>query len=74
LEKYVKHDKRLPYMLKRLRENGAKTFLLTNSDYSYTYPIMAYLLDGAHEEMKSWLDYFGMGSYFCDIINMGQIL
>lgn len=29
----------------RLRANGAKVFLLTNSDYNYTDKIMKYLLE-----------------------------
>ncbi|KRZ56965.1 Cytosolic purine 5'-nucleotidase, partial [Trichinella nativa] len=36
LEKYVHKDPRLPMLLTRMRDNGAKTFLLTNSGYFYT--------------------------------------
>ena len=32
-------------LLRRLRDNGAKVFLLTNSDYNYTNHIMKYLLE-----------------------------
>lgn len=45
LEKYVKKDERLPMFLARLKESGAKTFLLTNSDYNFTNQIMTYLFD-----------------------------
>lgn len=48
LEKYVKKDERLPTFLARLRESGAKTFLLTNSDYNFTNKIMTYLFDFPH--------------------------
>ncbi|KRX94741.1 Cytosolic purine 5'-nucleotidase, partial [Trichinella pseudospiralis] len=55
LEKYVHKDPRLTMLLTRMRENGAKTFLLTNSGYFYTDKVMTYLLDS---ETKSWRSYF----------------
>ncbi|KRZ68133.1 Cytosolic purine 5'-nucleotidase [Trichinella papuae] len=55
LEKYVHKDPRLAMLLTRMRENGAKTFLLTNSGYFYTDKVMTYLLDS---ETKSWRSYF----------------
>ncbi|KAL1505223.1 hypothetical protein ABEB36_004837 [Hypothenemus hampei] len=63
LEKYVKKDERLPTFLARLRESGAKTFLLTNSDYNFTNRIMTYLFDFPHgakpdEPHRSWQTYF----------------
>lgn len=48
LEKYVRKDERLPMFLTRLKESGAKTFLLTNSDYNFTDKIMTYLFDFPH--------------------------
>jgi 5'-nucleotidase len=54
---YVRRDARLALLLKRMRQRG-KTFLLTNSDYFYTRPIMQYLLEGWEPGM-SWMDYFG---------------
>ena len=45
LEEYVHRDERLPMLLDRLRENGVKTFLLTNSEFWYTEAIMTYLLN-----------------------------
>lgn len=48
LEKYVRKDVRLPMFLTRLKESGAKTFLLTNSDYNFTNRIMTYLFDYPH--------------------------
>lgn len=48
LEEYVRKDARLPMFLARLRESGAKTFLLTNSDFNFTNKIMTYLFDFPH--------------------------
>ena len=45
LEEYVVKDERLPMLLSRIRESGAKVFLLTNSEYWYTEKIMTYLFD-----------------------------
>ena len=45
LSKFVQRDDRLPTLLVRLRANGAKVFLLTNSDYNYTDKIMKYILE-----------------------------
>ncbi|XP_017782621.1 PREDICTED: cytosolic purine 5'-nucleotidase isoform X2 [Nicrophorus vespilloides] len=63
LEKYVNKDDRLPMFLTRLRESGAKTFLLTNSGYNFTDKIMTYLFDFPHgarpeEPHKNWKTYF----------------
>lgn len=48
LDEYVKKDERLPMILTRIRESGAKVFLLTNSDYNFTDKIMTYLFDFPH--------------------------
>lgn len=45
LDEYVHKDERLPMLLDRMRDSGAKVFLLTNSEYWYTNAIMQYLLD-----------------------------
>ncbi|XP_011301315.1 cytosolic purine 5'-nucleotidase isoform X2 [Fopius arisanus] len=63
LEEYVKKDERLPMFLRRIRESGAKVFLLTNSDYVFTDKIMTYLFDfpyGARpdEPHSDWKTYF----------------
>lgn len=71
LDEYVKKDPRLPMFLTRIRESGAKTFLLTNSDYKYTNKIMTYLFDFSDElstkcdekcakPKRSWKSYFDM--------------
>lgn len=48
LEEYVHKDERLPMLLSRIRESGAKLFLLTNSDYKFSNRIMTYLFDFPH--------------------------
>ncbi|KAF5286386.1 hypothetical protein FQA39_LY16306 [Lamprigera yunnana] len=63
LDEYVKKDDRLPMFLTRLRQSGAKTFLLTNSDYNFTDKIMTYLFDLPHgpkatDPHRNWKTYF----------------
>ena len=48
IDEYVKKDDKLPMFLTRIRESGAKVFLLTNSDYVFTDKIMTYLFDFPH--------------------------
>jgi 5'-nucleotidase len=48
MEEFVKRDPRLPTVMARLRESGAKLFLLTNSDYNFTNKIMTFLFDFPH--------------------------
>lgn len=59
-EKYVYRDERLPVLLNRLRMHGAKTVLLTNSEYEYTNKIMSYLLDFPSEDgqKKEWTSFW----------------
>lgn len=64
LSKFVQRDDRLPILLTRLRANGAKVFLLTNSDYNYTDKIMKYLLETQENGIpkdaagRHWTTYF----------------
>ncbi|KAM7349997.1 5' nucleotidase B isoform 1-T1 [Cochliomyia hominivorax] len=63
LDYYVKKDPRLPMVLARIRESGAKVFLLTNSDYNFTNKIMTYIFDFPHgakpeEPHRDWKTYF----------------
>ncbi|VVC33953.1 Hypothetical protein CINCED_3A008224 [Cinara cedri] len=60
---YVTKDPRLPMFLARIRDSGAKVFLLTNSDYRFTNMIMTYLFDYPHgasetEPHRDWQTYF----------------
>ncbi|XP_060859021.1 cytosolic purine 5'-nucleotidase isoform X2 [Metopolophium dirhodum] len=63
LSDYVNKDARLPMFLARIRQSGAKVFLLTNSDYWFTNMIMTYLFDYPHgaspsEPHRDWQSYF----------------
>jgi len=60
LDQYVHKDEQLPVMLERIRQHGAKVFLLTNSEYHYTDKIMAYLLDKPCSQSgdEGWSAYF----------------
>jgi 5'-nucleotidase len=62
LDYYVKKDPRLPLLLLRIRESGAKTFLLTNSDFNFTNKIMSYLFDFGEKSTLSsdWKSYFSI--------------
>ncbi|XP_033757253.1 cytosolic purine 5'-nucleotidase-like [Pecten maximus] len=60
MEKFVHKDKRLPLLLNRMREHGAKTMIITNSDYTYSNKIMEYLLDfpDLPGPKRDWTSYF----------------
>ncbi|KAK7479269.1 hypothetical protein BaRGS_00029517, partial [Batillaria attramentaria] len=61
VSKYVARDERLPILLDRLRSQGAKVFLATNSDYTYTNAIMNYIFDfepKPGEKKREWLSFF----------------
>lgn len=52
LEKYVLKDDRIKTLLTQIRASGKQTFLLTNSEYTYTNGVMTYLLG------EDWTSYF----------------
>jgi len=60
LAKYIKKDDRLPQVLHNIQKSGAKTFLLTNSEWEYTDKVMHFLLDfpDAPHAGKPWQSYF----------------
>ncbi|KAH9520396.1 Cytosolic purine 5'-nucleotidase [Bulinus truncatus] len=59
VDKYIVQDERLPVLLSRLRENGKKVFLATNSDYKYTNKIMNFLFDThTNSDKKPWAYFF----------------
>jgi len=58
VEQLVDRTPKLSILLDRLSKSGKKTFLLTNSGYSYTERLMSYLLNGFSEEKPNWKDYF----------------
>ena len=55
---YIERDPGLAEALHRLRSSGKRLFLLTNSRWDYTDPVMGYLLDGALPAYPSWRNYF----------------
>ncbi|CAL1539658.1 unnamed protein product [Lymnaea stagnalis] len=59
LDKYVHKDEKLPILLDRIRQVGAKTVLITNSGYEYSDKIMAYLLDFPKKHAnRHWTTYW----------------
>lgn len=58
VEKYIDRDERLPLLLDRMRENGKKVFLLTNSEYWYTDKIMNFLFEVDSAKGRLWKSYF----------------
>lgn len=58
LEKYVMRDEKVPSLFDRMRENGKKVFLLTNSGYKYTNQIMSYLFNLPSCNSRNWTSYF----------------
>jgi 5'-nucleotidase len=55
---YLEHDPHLAETLHKLRSSGKRLFLLTNSAWDYTDPVMAHLLDGQLDAYPSWRSYF----------------
>jgi len=55
---YIVRDPDLAPTLHKFRSSGKRLFLLTNSAWDYTDPVMAYLLDGALPAYPSWRSYF----------------
>jgi len=53
-KRYVRRDPRLTETLARIRRNGRKTFLLTNSDWWYTQHVMTWVI-GPH-----WIQSFDL--------------
>jgi len=53
---YVSQDERLPMLFQHFKDSGAKTFLLTNSEWWYTDALMSYLFD--FPGVKPWREYF----------------
>ena len=56
--RFLSKDNDLAPTLHKLRSAGKKLFVLTNSRWSYTDKMMAYLLDGAMSEYPHWRNYF----------------
>ena len=58
LPQYIERDPALAEALHRFRSSGKRLFLLTNSDWAYTDPVMSYLLGGALPAYPSWRNFF----------------
>ncbi|CAH1258467.1 NT5C2 [Branchiostoma lanceolatum] len=63
MDKYVVKEPKIPMLLHRMREAGAKVFLVTNSDYWYTEKVMTYLFDFPYgptndAPWRPWKSYF----------------
>jgi len=58
LKSYIVRDPELAPTLHKFRSSGKRLFLLTNSAWDYTDPVMSYLLDGVLPAYPSWRSYF----------------
>ncbi|HEY7957156.1 MAG TPA: HAD-IG family 5'-nucleotidase [Polyangia bacterium] len=58
MSEYIIRDPDLAPTLHKLRSSGKRLFLLTNSAWDYTDPVMSYLLDNALPAYPSWRSYF----------------
>lgn len=58
LPDFIESDPHLAETLHKLRSSGKRLFLLTNSAWDYTDPVMSHLLDGRLAAYPSWRNYF----------------
>ncbi|HEY4184512.1 MAG TPA: HAD-IG family 5'-nucleotidase [Polyangia bacterium] len=58
LPAFIEKDLHLAETLHKLRSSGKHLFLLTNSAWDYTDPVMSHLLDGQLAAYPSWRSYF----------------
>ena len=58
LPEYIERDPALAEALHRFRSSGKRLFLLTNSDWAYTDPVMTYLVGGSLPAYPSWRNFF----------------
>ncbi len=58
LPSYIARDPALAETLHKFRSSGKRLFVLTNSAWDYTNPVMSFLLDGALPAYPSWRNYF----------------
>ena len=56
--RYIKKDPGMMEMLKRLKDDGKKVFLVTNSLYEYTETVMSFLVDPDDTPSGDWVDLF----------------
>jgi 5'-nucleotidase len=58
MPEFIENDPHLAETLHKLRSSGKRLFLLTNSAWDYTDPVMSHLLDGQLGAYPSWRNYF----------------
>jgi 5'-nucleotidase len=58
MKEFIERDEALAESLHKFRSSGKRLFLLTNSAWDYTNPVMSYLLDGVLPAYPSWRSYF----------------
>jgi HAD superfamily 5'-nucleotidase-like hydrolase len=58
LEDYVYRDESLVMGLKRHIQHGKKIFIITNSDYAYTKPLLDYAINPYLAKGENWSDLF----------------
>jgi 5'-nucleotidase len=58
MKEFIERDDALAETLHKFRSSGKRLFLLTNSAWDYTNPVMSYLLDGVLPAYPSWRNYF----------------
>ncbi len=58
MQQFIERDDALAETLHKFRSSGKRLFLLTNSSWDYTDPVMRYLLDGVLSAYPSWRNYF----------------
>ena len=58
LTRFLDEDTELAMTLHKFRSSGKRLFLLTNSLWDYTDPVMRHLLDGRLPAYPSWRSYF----------------
>jgi FMN phosphatase YigB (HAD superfamily) len=57
---FILQDPQLALALDRLKREGKKLFLMTNSEWHFTNGVLSYLLDGQDEARPRWTDYFDL--------------
>jgi 5'-nucleotidase len=58
IEEFIEQDGGIEQAVRKLRKEGKKTFLLTNSRFDYTNTVLNFVFHGDENAKKSWLDLF----------------
>lgn len=58
LEDFIVQDRSIAQALRKMRAEGKKTFLLTNSNFSYTDTVLSFVLGEPSAPNKAWVDLF----------------